>query len=206
MHFFEIETLSDYDSIKICMNDFKNHPLRFHHMAYLIQIGNRCIHLYQHTSFHRLSRGSYSTIVPRMYKYISLTFITFIAITFISIYTILFIFFIPFYCWSNTSILLILSFSVNTISITVTGMSLVAAFVLSKKSNDIKQLDLILNDPIPYHDIVRYLALCRYYKHSNNFRLYFCNADYDHKCMAGQKFRMLLQESMLLSIRQYLHT
>ena len=136
----------------------------------------------------------------------SLTFITFIAITFISIFPILLIFFIAFYCWSDTSILLILSFSVDTISVTVTGMSLVAAFVLSKKSIDLRRPVLILYDPIPYHDIARYLALCRYYKRNNNFRLYSCNADCDHKCMVGQKYQMLPQERLLLSIRQYLHT
>ena len=119
---------------------FQNHPLRFHYKAYLIQIGNRCIHLCQCTSFRRLSRGFNSIRVlngqsiKNGRQYGSLTFITFIAITFISIFTILFVFFIAFDGWSDTSILLILSFSVDTISVTVTGMSLVSAFVLSKKS------------------------------------------------------------------------
>ena len=77
---------------------FENHPLHFHHMAYLTQIGNLYIHLYQYTSFRRLSRGFKVT-----YQYVhsdenrtcgSLTFITFVAITFISIFTILFVLFI----------------------------------------------------------------------------------------------------------------
>ena len=81
---------------------FQNHPLRFHYKAYLIQIGNRCIHLCQYTSFRRLYRG-FNKIrvlngksIKNGRKYGSLTFITFIAITFISIFTILFVFFIAF--------------------------------------------------------------------------------------------------------------